>query len=150
MARLMDKIVRPGSYWIDAGTGTGVLAILADKLGARGCFAFDNNMWSVDNAEENIANNHSADKIELVQLDIDECDLPRADGVAANINTNIVIKSLPKFYQALEKSKGDLIVSGVLSYDREELVASAAKNRFRLIECLGEDEWIGCHFKPEG
>jgi ribosomal protein L11 methyltransferase len=149
MALLMDKLVQPDSFWLDAGTGTGVLAILAIKLGAEKCFAFDNNIWSIANAKENFRINGVEGSTELAEIDIDECELPEADGIAANINTNIVIKSLPKFYRALKNSGGDLVVSGVLAYDRAELEESAAKNGFTLVGCLTEDEWIGCHFKPE-
>jgi ribosomal protein L11 methylase PrmA len=49
----------------------------------------------------------------------------------------------------LKNSGGDLVVSGVLAYDRAELEESASKNGFTLVGCLTEDEWIGCHFKPE-
>ncbi|MFP4528753.1 MAG: 50S ribosomal protein L11 methyltransferase [Candidatus Kapaibacterium sp.] len=149
MARLMEKIVRPGSYWIDAGTGTGALAILAIKLGARKCFAFDNNIWSIRNAKENFEINQVDEKIKLEELDIDEMTLPEADGIAANINTNIIIKALPKFHDALKEKGGDLIVSGVLAYDREELLDVARERGFRMVKCIDEDEWVGCYFKPE-
>ena len=52
VCRMMEKIKDPNKFWIDAGTGTGVLAIFAVMLGAKRVFAFDNNIWSVENAKE--------------------------------------------------------------------------------------------------
>ena len=57
MCRLMEQYVQPDSTWIDVGTGTGVLAILAALLGARDVFAFDNDEWSFVNSQENIERN---------------------------------------------------------------------------------------------
>ena len=91
MCRLMEHLVQPGDRWIDVGTGTGVLAILAVKLGAEHVLAFDNNEWSVLNSQENIAKNDCASSIELHQAELGKIDLPPCDGLAANLYRHLVI-----------------------------------------------------------
>lgn len=147
VCRLIEKVNIPGKYWIDAGTGTGVLAILAAKMGASHVFAFDNNMWSIENAKENFRMNDVEDKIELAELDIEESTLPKADFIAANLFLNLVVPSLPVFHKSLSESKGELLISGILKYHLEDILEGAKANNFEHIETIYEDEWIALHFK---
>jgi len=149
VCKLMKNLIKPDSFWIDAGTGTGVLAILAVKLGAKHVFAFDNNEWSVDNSLENIKLNNVIDKIEIKKADIFSMKLPECDGIVANMYTHILTRTFTQFFKSLKKSRGDLIVSGVLVYDKDELLKSASDAGFQNIAILQEDEWIAVHFKPE-
>lgn len=150
MCKFLEKNVKEGSKWIDAGTGTGVLAILSILLGAKECFAFDNNIWSIENAKENFELNRVSDKIELKQFDIDSQTIPEADGIVANLFLNLVLGSFSKFKEALLNKRGDLLVSGILKYDKDLVLQEADKEGFELIEELIEDEWIGFHFKLKG
>lgn len=145
--RLIEQSVSSESSWIDAGTGTGVLAILAIKLGAKSVFAFDNNEWSLENAKENILLNNCESQIELQALNIEEATLPDVDGIIANLFLNLLLPSFGLFYKALKKKKGDLICSGVLKYDRDLLVEAAIKAGFKIENELIEEEWIALHFK---
>ncbi len=147
VAQLMETTVKPNTHWIDAGTGTGILAILAIKLGAKSCFAFDNYEWSVENAKENIELNEIGNEIDLQLLDIDEITLPDADGIAANIFTSMILKAMPLFYESLKNRKGELISSGILKYDRDLIVDKAIETGFELIEERTDDEWIAFHFR---
>ena len=149
VCKLMKNLIKPDSFWIDAGTGTGVLAILAVKLGAKHVFAFDNNEWSVENSLENIKLNNVIDKIEIKKADIFSMKLPECDGIVANMYTHILTRTFTQFFKSLKKSRGDLIVSGVLVYDKDELLKSASDAGFKNIAILQEDEWIAVHFKPE-
>lgn len=145
--RLMYNIVKPVSRWIDVGTGTGILAILAIKLGAEYCFAFDNNIWSVENSEENFKLNNVESKIDLSEQDIDSMDLPESDAIAANLFINLVLRIMDKFYAALKAKKGDLVLSGIMIYNKEEVLDEAKKAGFELIELITEDEWVAFHFR---
>lgn len=145
--KLMEKTVKKGSFWIDAGTGTGILAILAVLLGAEKCLAFDNNQWSIENSNDNFILNNVDKNIELLDGDIDNLELPEADGIAANLFINLINSSFPTFYKSLKNKEGDLIVSGILSYSIDEVLENAIKNNFDVIEVLIEEEWAGFHFK---
>ncbi len=147
VCKLMENQIQKDSFWVDAGTGTGVLAILAVKLGAKSAFAFDNNSWSIENAIENVEMNHCSDKIEILQADINLLEIPECDGIAANLYTHLLIPSLGKFYKSLEKSSGNLVVSGILVYDEKEIISAALNAGFKHVVTLYEDEWIALHFK---
>ena len=147
VCRLMDGLVKPGSNWIDAGTGTGVLAILAVKLGAEDVYAFDNNEWSIENAKENIIKNNVESQIRLELADIDSIGLENCNGIAANIFLNLALPSLPKFRQAIEKNDGDLLISGIMIYDEEALIQQAKKDNLVLVNKIIDDEWVAFHFK---
>ena len=146
MCSLLYDNVKPGSRWIDAGTGTGVLAILASKFGAGEIFAFDNDEWSADNAKENVKINGCENLIDIKQIGILEAILPEADGIAANLYTHLLKPSFPKFYESLCKSNGCLLISGVLIYDKEEIIKAAANAGFIHIRTIQEDEWIAVQF----
>ncbi|MPN00935.1 Ribosomal protein L11 methyltransferase [bioreactor metagenome] len=131
--------------WIDAGTGTGVLAVVEAKLGAKKVYAFDNDDWSYQNAKENVLLNKVDDIVEVSQAEIAEFDFCEVDCISANMFFSLIISSLPKFYKSLQQNKGTLFISGILVYDREELITITEKNNFILIEEMQELEW--CCFR---
>lgn len=146
MCKLAEKYVEKNSKWLDVGTGTGVLAILAEKLGAKSVFAFDNNDWAVENAKENVKMNECK-AVVVEQLDIEEESLDDYNGIFSNLFLHLIIPSLPKFYNSLKKSNGILLVSGVLNYDEKELMDALIRNGFERIETILEDEWLAGAFK---
>lgn len=147
VAQMMETCVKPGDKWIDAGTGTGVLAVLASKLGAKDILAFDNDEWSVDNTLENCILNKVENEIDVQLINIDTYELPKANGIAANLFLHLINNNLKKFYEALKDNKGDLLVSGILSYNETEIVKNAENCGFETIRLLHEDEWTGFHFR---
>lgn len=149
MCRFAEQTVTKGSRWIDAGTGTGVLAILAARLGATSVYCFDNDEWSVENALENIDLNGVRDTVHCEQADIFTVHLPASDGIAANLYRNLLIPVFPKFYESLRESHGVLLVSGVLVYDRDEICAAAEQTGFRTVHVETEGEWIAALFRVE-
>ncbi len=149
VCRLMKKINQPGKFWIDAGTGTGVLAIYAALLGASKVLAFDNNIWSIENAIENVEINGFSDKIEIKNIDIEETELPDSDFIAANLFLNLVVPSMPIFYKSLKKSKGHLLISGILKFHHQDILEGAEANHFVHIESIFEDDWVALHLKAE-
>lgn len=147
VSRLMENLVKPNDYWIDAGTGTGVLAILAAKLGASAVYAFDNDEWSVENANENAEINNVIDLLTIEMQDIDNLSLPEANGIAANLFLHLVERALPRFFESLKNTKGDLLISGILIYDKDVVIQKALSCGFELVNTITEDEWIAFHFK---
>lgn len=150
MCKLLKKYVVPNSKWIDAGCGTAVLSILTILLGADSVFAFDNDEWSILNSKENVDLNLVNEKIGLYHSSIDDIVLPESDGIAANMYTHLLKPNMTKFLSSLVKSNGYLIISGVLVYDRDDIIKAATEKGFEHIETLQEDEWIASVFKPKG
>lgn len=143
---LLDKYVKTNEFWIDAGTGTGVLSILAIKLGAKEVFAFDNNEWSIENTHENLALNNTSDEVRVSQIDLDETKLEKADGIVANILAHVLNRNMDKFYDSL--SNGNIfIASGILLEQEMDVIATAKNVGFELVETLHMNEWTGIVFK---
>ncbi|MBC7936265.1 MAG: 50S ribosomal protein L11 methyltransferase, partial [Rhizobacter sp.] len=103
---------------IDFGTGTGVLAILAEKMGAGSILAIDNDEWSINNSEENIAAN-GCDKIDI-RLANEMIFEEKADIILANINLNVIIGNIQKIKDAV-KNNGSVLLSGLLVVDEETI-----------------------------
>ena len=146
MAMMLEKIVKSGQTWIDAGTGTGILAIIAAKLGAKKVYAFDNDDWSYENAIENVELNNVKEFVEIQKIGIEDFQFFQVDCISANMFLNLINLSFPKFYSALKDSKGTLLVSGILVFDREELLQNASKNGFILKNEIQEMEWYCFEF----
>ena len=65
----------------------------------------------------------------------------------ANLFSNLLIKSMSKFYTALVEKQGILIVSGILKFDKEKVLTKAFEKGFSLIDESSEDEWVMMTFK---
>ncbi|TAE29130.1 MAG: 50S ribosomal protein L11 methyltransferase [Candidatus Kapaibacterium sp.] len=151
MAAFVQEYTQQGTMWIDAGTGTGVLAILAVYCGAKHVFAFDNDEWSVLNTKENIERNVSLpqNSITIKQADVFTVELPKAQGIAANLHKNLIKPNLLRFYDALTPippHPAHLLVSGILRYDVEDVIADAVKIGFRHKETRTKGDWVALHF----
>lgn len=115
----MQQFDWQGKEVLDFGTGTGVLAILAEKLGAENVLAIDNNQWSIENAIENC----SANCCKTIQI-VDAESIPEGitfDGILANINKHVLIEHCDAICKAL-KNTGILLLSGLLLADEEDIV----------------------------
>jgi ribosomal protein L11 methyltransferase len=104
---------------LDFGTGTGVLAILAEKLGAANILAIDNNQWSIENAIENCKANLCT-KIQIVDAEKIPVGIT-FDGILANINKHVLIEHCDAICKAI-KTTGILLLSGLLLADEEDIV----------------------------
>ncbi len=140
MCRLMEVYAKPGDTWIDVGTGTGVLAIMAAKLGATSVYAFDNNEWSIVNSQENVARNAVEHIVRLEQVELQDVQLPRCNGLAANLYRHLVIPYAQAFIDAVEPG-GIILVSGILKYDRDDVAAPFLEAGCTLVDELTETEW---------
>jgi ribosomal protein L11 methyltransferase len=144
MCQLLEQYVKPNTFWIDAGTGTGVLAIAAQRLGASKLYACDNDEWSVLNTNENLERNDLTGRITVEQVDLLQQALPlNAHGIVANLYRNVILPCLPMFYASLSTHKGILLLSGILVYDAEEIITAATNTGFTHLQTIQEDEWVG-------
>jgi ribosomal protein L11 methyltransferase len=146
VCRELQEWVEPHSNWMDAGCGSGVLGILASKLGAKDIFAFDNDEWSVENAKDN-AKLNSIDNMKVEQADVFTLNLSPVHGIAANMYRNIILPNMTKFHAALNDSKGIMIVSGILAIDADEIIVSAIKHGFEHVKTLQEQDWVAITFR---
>ena len=125
---------------IDVGTGSGVLAITAAKLGATFVNAIDNDPDAVDNARENIAANGVEQTVEAHVGDLERTTLQPADLVTANL-TGTLLSLHAADLARLVRPGGSLIVSG-FNIDEKARVTDALAGQFTLSEMAEEDDWF--------
>ena len=123
----------------DFGTGTGVLAILAEKLGAASILAIDNDEWSIENAAENIEKN-GCSKIEVV-LQSYISNENAYDIILANINRHVILKHFLPLKKAV-KPGGYILFSGLLNSDKEIINKEAEQYGLKCINVLERTNWI--------
>jgi ribosomal protein L11 methyltransferase len=110
---------------MDVGCGTGILAILARKLGAQNLLAFDIDEWAVENTRENFSLNEVTQAAEVFQGTIAGVPADRRfGGILANINRNILLSEIPVYRQFLAPS-GWLVVSGFYETDAPDIIQCA-------------------------
>jgi len=133
-----------GKRILDMGTGTGVLAIVAEKLGAEYVFAPDIDEWSFNNANENTALNDCS-KIEVALGGDELLEGKEFDIIIANINKNILIQHYPVYSKALVTG-GIMLNSGFFTTDKNDLVEEASKSGFVFESIESKDEWAMLEF----
>jgi ribosomal protein L11 methyltransferase len=147
MIRLMRWVDFTQTSVFDFGTGTGVLAILAEKLGAARVLAADNDDWCIRNASENFERNHCK-KIELRKV-VDARTDNQFHIILANINKNIILDNL-QFLANSIIMPGKILLSGLLKEDEQDILEAVAHLGWKKIQRLEKDNWIALYFETVG
>lgn len=129
---------------LDVGTGTGILAVLASKLGATQINAFDIDEWSVENTIENVALNN-ANHIEVRLGTIENEPMEKYDIVLANINRNILLQQIPA-YVTFMKAGASLVISGFYEADIADIQAIAESVGLKKVAQLSKNQWASVVF----
>ncbi|HUC83027.1 MAG TPA: 50S ribosomal protein L11 methyltransferase [Flavisolibacter sp.] len=142
MMQQMRGIDFGGKEVFDFGTGTGILAILAEKLGAREIFAIDVDDWSIDNAKENFERNDCHN----IHVSLSS-QLPAAqfDVILANINRNVILDYMPQLVKTLRKNS-QVLFSGLLVADEHDIAASAEGNGLSFVTKSERLGWVSLLF----
>ena len=119
MVQLMREVDFKGRSVYDFGTGTGILAILAEKLGAKSVMAVDNDHWCIENSAENIERNHCR-TIKLLKVDSAKNE-EKFSIILANINKNIILDNLSFLADSINK-QGKILLSGLLIEDENDIL----------------------------
>ena len=142
--RLLETYTKVGCRMLDVGTGTGILAICASRLGADVCRAYDIDPTAVRVARENIQDSG------LTNVTCDQSDLLRQvsleggkyDLICANIVADIIIRMTPDVGAYLADG-GVLLASGIIAERCDDVVAAFEKHGFTVIERLTDNDWCG-------
>ncbi|MEX2380416.1 MAG: 50S ribosomal protein L11 methyltransferase [Vicingaceae bacterium] len=130
----------------DMGSGTGILAILAEKMGASEVHAVDIEEWAAENMKENVERN----QCELVQTYLGDIDWVLEKGefdcILANINKNILLKHFDVYMEHL-KSGGHILLSGFFPSDISDFEGLMKKHKLMLKNKLSHSDWAMLHLQ---
>ena len=142
MMEQMKHLDFRGKAVFDFGTGTGILAILAEKLGAARIEAIDVDEWSIENTKENAERNH-CNRINVCLSTV----IPAKsfDIILANINRNVILQYLPQLKNHVI-SNGFLLLSGLMKNDEADIVEASREVGFRFIKQTEKGAWISLLF----
>ncbi len=149
MLRTLSNSVQSGMSVLDVGTGTGVLAIAALKLGAKHAFGFDIDEWSYINATENALLNGVSSEFEVKEGSFEV--IPSVNGydlVLANVNRNMLLATSSQIVDQINE-RGTLILSGLLDVDEEVILNNPDYADLKLINRQQENEWICLRFQKQ-
>ena len=141
--RMMEKYVKTGDKVLDVGTGSGILAIAAAKLGAVDVLGIDIDEDAVRVANENINSNLQVGTVpnaKAVVGDLTEGIDYKADVVVANLLADLVMKLTSSVAEHMNEG-AVYITSGILIDKQEQVVACLVEKNFEIIEILEDGEW---------
>lgn len=134
-----------GKSVLDVGSGTGILAILAAKMGASAVLAFDIEEWAVENAREN-AELNACPQVEVFMGTIADVDPDRQyEIILANINRNVLLAEIPTYTKLLTQN-GYLVVSGFYEYDAADIEQKAVEAGLVMTNRLTKNQWTSLSF----
>ena len=133
---------------LDMGSGTAVLAILAEMRGAKYVEAIDNDEWAYNNALENIENNNCKN----IKAILGDASALTADKkfqlIIANINRNILLRDMKHYIAVLEQG-GTLLLSGFYEHDIPAIRQETEGNGMKFETYKERNEWVACKFTKQ-
>ncbi len=129
---------------LDMGCGTGVLAILAEKVGANELDAIDIDNWCYVNSLENVERNN-CEKVSVYEGDVKLLDGNNYDIIIANINRNILLVDIPRYTKCLNKN-GTLFLSGFYKEDIHMIESKCNEDMLKLEEIIERGQWVSLKF----
>ncbi len=138
--REMERLMRGGMEVIDVGTGSGILAITAAKLGASHVTAVDYDPTAVKVAKENIAQNHAENLITTGVSDLLQGVEGKADLIIANIIADIIIRLFDQLEEHL-KPEGKLLCSGIIADRMADVTEAALAHGFEVEKVMEAKGW---------
>ena len=143
MAGYRDKIA--GGTVMDIGCGTGVLAILAAKMGAAKVYGVDADAVAAQSAFDNVRLNRVSRRVETWCGDASALQAGKYDLILANIHRNVILFDLPTYARSLRPG-GVLLTSGFYEADSADITAEARLRGLELISSKSRGGWSCLHF----
>ncbi len=147
MVELMQNLPFQKASVFDYGCGTGLLAILAARMGATKVLAIDIEEEACVNTRENAARNGVAELLEIQQGNLSVVGQEKFDFILANINRGVILASLPQMKERLNP-RGRLLISGFLSDDEPLMKKELTRAGFKLARQRQKGRWLAFELKP--
>lgn len=140
MIRQMRRISFQGKKVLDMGCGTGILGIFAAILGAAEVLGIDIDVWSSENATENMKLNH-IHNMQVLQGDVTNIPETDYDIILANINRNVLLEDVPAYCSRL-KPGGTLVLSGFYTKDEPVMREMYENSGLNLSYREEDNDWL--------
>ena len=147
--RALEDLVRPGMTVFDVGTGSGVLAIVAAKLGAKRVEAVDFDPVAVRVARENVRQNGAEDVVRTERSDLLKSVAGEADLIIANIIADIIVRLFGEVKGSLAAG-GTMLLSGIIEDRLADVVEAAGRHGFSVEKIEQEKGWAAVIVKGGG
>ena len=147
--QLLEKYTEKGCRMLDVGTGSGILAICASKLGAKECFAYDIDPMAVRVANENIKDS-GLTNIECKVSDLlKQADRSRPyDLICANLVADIIIRMVPDLAPFMDEHTV-LLASGIITQRAEDVINCFDRYGYEIVEKSVENDWCALAVKKK-
>lgn len=145
-SQLLEEYVRPGDTVIDVGCGTGILSIIAVKLGAKNAIAVDIDEVAARVCKENCKINGVLDSISVSKGVLTDIKPQKVDIVVANIIADVIIGISGQVPEYLKKG-GVLLTSGIIRERKDDVVKTYTDLGFELVKVLEMGEWVAIVFR---
>jgi ribosomal protein L11 methyltransferase len=146
----IEQLVQPGMKVLDVGTGSGILALAAAKLGAQNVYAIDNSSVAVESALSNVALNNLEKQIQVVLGVLDDTEARHMAGqynlVVANIIAHIIGPIAPQLAMTLADN-GLLVVSGIIEARRADAEGPLLAAGLELVQESKVDDWLALTYR---
>ena len=141
--QMLEKYTKPGCRMLDVGTGSGILAICASRLGAAECRAYDIDPMAVRVANENIKDSGLSNITCEVSDLLRQADRSKPyDLICANIVADIIIRMTPDVAPFMHENTV-LLASGIIAERAQDVIECFEKHVYRIVEQLNDNGWCG-------
>ncbi len=140
--RMIETHLKPGDRFLDVGTGSGILMIVAQKLGAFALHGIDNDPVAVDVAQKNLVKNGILPKVYTLSTGnlVDDIKTP-FDVVTANILAEVILELLDDVKTVLTET-GLFICSGIIEARKQKVLNQLVAKGFDIIDIVEKNEWV--------
>jgi ribosomal protein L11 methyltransferase len=137
----MQDVIKGGETVLDVGTGSGILAIAAAKLGTAHVIAIDNDPIAIDVARENAVDNEVDKYIDLRVCEIGTLGLIQAEIVVANITAPVIVSIIPDIISNVSGLEF-MIVAGIMSEQKGFVVDALTGHGFSITRTFEKNNWV--------
>jgi ribosomal protein L11 methyltransferase len=148
---LLEEYLQAGDSVLDVGCGSGILAVVAAKLGAGSVLALDLDSVAVETAQKNVLINNAEGKVRVIRSDILSAvpEDSKYNIIVANIIADVIIKLNQSILRYMKKP-GIYICSGIIKDRLDDVLAALKKNGLRAIKVSNRGEWCAIACKGKG